>query len=96
MISAALWSTLDSFDGSASSGLDRSRAGSPGVEHLDVGPGPPLVPVEVVAGRADELGRPRQVLADVVVVDRRMEAEAFEQQPAQRRKRRIEPPAGAA
>src|SRR5207245_6657314 len=40
-----------------------------------------LMPVEVVARGPDELGGPRQVLADVAVIDRRHGAVLIEEQP---------------
>ena len=80
MISAALWSTFASADGSARRGSTGRSPGAPGLQHLDVGVAPSIVLLEVVAGRADDLGGPRQVFADVVVVDRRMEPQALDEQ----------------
>ena len=91
MISAALWSTIASCEGSARSGSTDRSPDPQASSIVDVVSAAPIVLLEVVARGADDLGGPRQVLADVVIVDRRQQPEALDEQPAERGPRRRQP-----
>ena len=88
-MSAALWSIRGLLRGLGEERIDGPRARAPGLEHVDVRQAPPVVALEVVAGGADQRRGPRQVFADVVIVDRRVAAKLLDEPTTQRRLLRV-------